>query len=335
MHEQGFSVAVLIPYYQEEPGVLRSTVQSALEQTDIDDFEIIVVDDDSPVSAELELQGVNGAGERVTVIHQDNAGPGAARNTAIRNIPDNTAFVAFLDSDDQLEPPFLADSVGILRQGFDLFFGNSIRAGQDASRFDWESKPPARLDVTDHELLDSEKQLYEFKGDLFDFLVYRSNIIGSSTMVCRKEMLEDVAFQEAIYNGQDRIFKLELAKKVRRCAFSPRIYAREGRGINIFDSAGWGSYTSLRKLSSYIDMCKFILGHIALSDRQRLHVQGHLNELRRTFAFALTHQLRNGSNIDWRTVRHTAISDPRAALGFPVYVVQRALTRLGDNVRRS
>ena len=40
--------AVVIPYYQEEPGILRGAVMSAIAQEGGAELEIIVVDDGSP-----------------------------------------------------------------------------------------------------------------------------------------------------------------------------------------------------------------------------------------------------------------------------------------------
>ena len=47
---------VVIAYYQREPGILRRAVRSALEQR-VEELEVIVVDDESPVPAETELAG--------------------------------------------------------------------------------------------------------------------------------------------------------------------------------------------------------------------------------------------------------------------------------------
>ena len=78
-------IAVVIPFFQNEPGVLLRALSSVAAQDYPKDFlYVIVVDDGSPYSAELEIQ-MNPApqGLNLTIIRQHNSGPGAARNTAL------------------------------------------------------------------------------------------------------------------------------------------------------------------------------------------------------------------------------------------------------------
>jgi len=157
MNRLNYQVAVLIPYFQRQPGILANTVRSVLAQQGFGDYQVIVVDDGSPVPAVDELAGITEQRDKITIINQPNAGPGAARNTALEHIPPGTRYVAFLDSDDQLQPHYLADAVYALNQGYDLFFGNSQRADIANTRFEWDSGPGATLDVAQHRLLDSER----------------------------------------------------------------------------------------------------------------------------------------------------------------------------------
>ena len=48
-------VSVIVPYFQNDEGILKSVVQSAFNQLGDIDYEVIVVDDESPVPAEMEL----------------------------------------------------------------------------------------------------------------------------------------------------------------------------------------------------------------------------------------------------------------------------------------
>ncbi|MBK1707168.1 glycosyltransferase family 2 protein [Halochromatium glycolicum] len=316
MHVQAKQIAVLIPYFQREPGILRNTVGSVLAQQGFEDYQIIVVDDGAPAPARDELKELGGGEERISLIEQANAGPGAARNTALANLPADTPYVAFLDSDDALHPSYLADAVHALDQGYDLFFGNSQRADIAGTRFDWNAGPGAMLEPAAHTLIDPERQLYAFQGDFFDFIVYRSNIIGPSTMMYRQAIAPGIRYNEQVYNGQDRIFKLKLCRQVGPVAFSTKCYAQEGRGINIFDSAGWGSQRSLSFASSYIEMCKVVLKEIPLNPRQRAHVKGHLAQTRYNFTAGLLHQARQRAGIDWKVVAKTLRDDPGTSIGF-------------------
>jgi succinoglycan biosynthesis protein ExoW len=321
-------VAVLIPYFQRRPGILEGTVRSVFAQQGFSDYQVIVVDDGSPVSAESELANITENREKITIIKQANAGPGAARNTALDHVPADACYIAFLDSDDQLEPSYLADAVFSLNKGYDLFFGNSRRDDIEKSRFEWDAVPSAILDLARHRLIDEDRQLYEFQGDFFDFVVFRSNIIGPSTMAYRSAAGAGVRFNEQIYNGQDRVFKLSLCKQIKKITFSPKIYAQEGKGINIFDSAGWGSERSLALLSSYIDMCKYILGHISMNERQTAHVRQHLARTRYTFTASMLHSAKQRKKIDWRVVGKTFASDPATVIWFLPNAVKVAVNKV-------
>jgi glycosyltransferase involved in cell wall biosynthesis len=99
------AVSVVIPFYRAR--YLREALQSVQAQT-FTDYEIIVVDDGSPDQAEVERCLLDG-GARIRYLRQENQGPAAARNTALRAA--RGRFVAFLDSDDTWEPTYLQEQV--------------------------------------------------------------------------------------------------------------------------------------------------------------------------------------------------------------------------------
>ena len=74
---------VIIPYYQQEPGILHRALKSVFAQSH-QDFDVIVVDDASPSPVELDLESLSlEERARITVIKQPNAGPGGARNMGL------------------------------------------------------------------------------------------------------------------------------------------------------------------------------------------------------------------------------------------------------------
>ncbi len=96
-------VSVIIPAYQAAQWIAEA-LDSVFAQT-FPDFEVIVVNDGSPDTPQLEvvLQPYRG---RIVYIRQENQGVSGARNTAIRAA--SARYVAFLDADDIWEPDFLA-----------------------------------------------------------------------------------------------------------------------------------------------------------------------------------------------------------------------------------
>src|SRR5262249_17512754 len=85
--------SVVIPSFNRV-ALLATTLKSVFAQRSTD-FEIIVVDDGSTDGTMDYLQSLE---HRVTVVGQQNQGPGSARNCGARH--SGGAYLAFLDSDD-------------------------------------------------------------------------------------------------------------------------------------------------------------------------------------------------------------------------------------------
>lgn len=114
-------VTVVIPLYNKGPYILRA-LNSVVRQKH-QEFEVIVVNDGSTDNSGAVAASFRDP--RVRVIHQKNAGPGAARNHGIAET--KTPLVAFLDADDEWFPEYLDTAVqafyanpelGCLTQGF-------------------------------------------------------------------------------------------------------------------------------------------------------------------------------------------------------------------------
>lgn len=99
-------VSIVIPSYNCDR-YLPEAIESVLAQT-YQDFEIIVVDDGSTDRTSEVLQGY---GDRVRAIRQQNQGVAKARNHGIQQ--SQGAWIAFLDADDVLLPHKLAAQLAI------------------------------------------------------------------------------------------------------------------------------------------------------------------------------------------------------------------------------
>jgi len=112
-------VSVIIPLYNKAR-YIRRTLDSVLAQT-YGDFEVIVVDDGSNDDGPDVVNSYNDS--RIRLIHQENAGPGAARNHGTRR--SKSALVTYLDADDEWLPEFVRTSVRILADHPDCDFAAS------------------------------------------------------------------------------------------------------------------------------------------------------------------------------------------------------------------
>ncbi len=97
-------ISIVIPVYQVEK-YLNQCVDSVLGQR-FSDFEAILVDDGSPDSCGDICDRYAEQDPRVRVIHQANGGLSAARNAGLAICEGE--YVTFLDSDDYLQPDYLA-----------------------------------------------------------------------------------------------------------------------------------------------------------------------------------------------------------------------------------
>jgi glycosyltransferase involved in cell wall biosynthesis len=101
---KGPAVTIVTPFYNM-PDLISETAESVFGQT-LRDFEWLIVNDGStdPRAVKV-LDELARRDSRVRIIHQENAGPGAARNRGFREA--RADYVAQLDADDLLAPTFL------------------------------------------------------------------------------------------------------------------------------------------------------------------------------------------------------------------------------------
>ena len=100
-------ISVIVPVYKVEK-YLRRCIDSILNQT-FNDFDLILVDDGSPDSCGDICEKYEKTDNRITVIHRENGGLSAARNSGIKWALKNSdsEWITFVDSDDWLHPDYL------------------------------------------------------------------------------------------------------------------------------------------------------------------------------------------------------------------------------------
>lgn len=96
------TISVIIPVYNAENYVGRC-IESVIAQT-YNDWRMILVDDGSKDKSLEICRKFADADNRISVIHQENAGPGMARNAGIAKASGN--YVVFIDSDDYIEKDY-------------------------------------------------------------------------------------------------------------------------------------------------------------------------------------------------------------------------------------
>jgi glycosyltransferase involved in cell wall biosynthesis len=108
-------VSVVLPTYNRA-STLRRAVESVLAQS-WSDFELIVVDDGSTDGS---ADGLESLDPRISVVRRENGGVAAARNSGLLEAGGD--LIAFIDSDDEWRPYFLALACAF----FDAFPGEDL-----------------------------------------------------------------------------------------------------------------------------------------------------------------------------------------------------------------
>ena len=319
-------VAVVIPYFQRKPGVLRAAVESALRQEGVSDCRIVVVDDGSPYPASEDLRGLATDGRRkLTVLTQRNAGPGAARNAGLESVDRDTEYVAFLDSDDVWTERHLENAIAGLERGYDFYFADFFFP-------DYKEKTAftraGKIDPREHQLLDEQRALYAYRGDMTDQILVKGNVIGTSTVVYRFSKYPRLRFREEFFNGQDYMFWLEFSQIAKRFVFSTRAECDYGTGVNIYSGAGWGSERSLQRLRNELFLWKSAHTILPLTQTQREHNDRRIQGLREAIVRDIIHRVSHRKEIQKGVLLDLVRIDPLLPVTFLPISTRIALQKL-------
>jgi len=304
-------VAVIIPFFQRQPGVLRRALRSVTAQEGAPELLVIVVDDSSPVPGESEVPDVApGLPISIRVLRQENQGPSAARNRGLAEVPAGVEFVAFLDSDDEWSPSHVRNAVQALQQGFDFYFANHYQLGQKVGAFE----RAGRLRMDRHRLLAPGGATYAYQDDMFDQIL-TGNVIGTSTVVLRRAPFQALRFREDfVYAGDDYLFWMDCSRVSNRFVFSTNLECTYGAGVNLYSGSGWGTETHLERI---VHETAYMLAARRLFDltaAQRRVVEDRLAGLRQAFARDLLHRVRHGGTWKGRLISRQFRQDPKSAL---------------------
>lgn len=210
------AVSVIIPAYNVA-AFISDTLASVFAQT-FTDFEVIVVNDGSPDTEELE-RAIQPYRERIRYLSQKNRGASAARNTGLHAA--RGELIAFLDADDLWSPDYLAAQLKFMREhdcdltcADAMIFGTSADAGRSYMDSLMETAPAHGM-VTFLELVNAERSLI------------------TSGIVARRDLIMEVGlFDETLRNAQDFDLWLRLARHGARLAYHRQVLLRYRSRLN-------------------------------------------------------------------------------------------------------
>jgi succinoglycan biosynthesis protein ExoW len=241
------SVAVVVPFYQAEAGVLARCLDCIFRQT-YQDVHVIIVDDKSPLpsAAEVECRPERERA-RISIVSRQNGGPGRARNTGLDSVPPSTRYIAFLDSDDIWTDGHLEQALAGLAQGYDFYF----------SDYTWPSRSSTRLAQTRltgfGRQLDHEGKLFALDADFFEIILALWPVHISATVI-DASALGSVRFDERLrLSSEDQMYFLQCALRTSKVVFRNEVTMRLDDGLNIFrrQPVGTSGFSRSRIANAY------------------------------------------------------------------------------------
>lgn len=185
-------ISVIVPVYNVEK-YLHECIGSILTQT-FTDFELILVNDGSQDNSGSICDEYASKDNRITVIHQENQGQAAARNTAVAIATGE--WIHFVDSDDLIHPQMLEILYGAVDETTQISMCGVYRGDNYPEDF---FSPKSDYTFEKHPINDEELVLMYHEK-------YRYWI--ACAKLIKKEIIEKYPFTEGrIYEDNGVVFK--------------------------------------------------------------------------------------------------------------------------------
>lgn len=197
------NISIIIPMYNVERYIEKAIV-SVLNCNWIKfNYEIIVIDDESPDGSLEIAKGLEKRYSGIRIISQKNKGLGGARNTGIKNARGN--YIFFLDSDDYLLKDKLPKLLSIaLKENLDVLEFSAIRVDENYQYLD------TVFQVESNEVLNGSNYITEndFANSACNKLYKREFLIDEEIIFLENVYIEDAPFNVEVF------FKAKYVKAV-------------------------------------------------------------------------------------------------------------------------
>jgi succinoglycan biosynthesis protein ExoW len=320
-------ISVVIPYYQEQPGILVRALQSLYAQqisceTSLD---VIIVNDASPIDpiVDVTAAGAPPSNIGVRIITRANGGPAAARNTGFDAVPADATYVAMLDSDDTWTANHIARALeGFSLADADIYFSDHATHHAD------DYLKGTRLFL---EPLGGEGELTQLPGDRFyacsgkQMAAYsaREYLAHTSSILIRAELLKGLRMPEKLrWAGEDHNFFIDLTLKARRVCLSMYSEVALGKGVSIYEgSHEWGSVKDLRRRAFNIVSVRRVQHRARWPRPVRADLSALMSTGRRTVGYLLMQRILSKRGPDLSALRLVWSLDRTTVLFAPFSVL--------------
>lgn len=194
-------ISVIIPAYNIEKYIVRC-LESVCRQT-YPNLEIIVVDDGSSDNTGRIADDFAKKDKRITVIHKENAGVSAARNTGLDCAQGD--YIGFVDGDDMIDSDM-----------YELLMQNALKYQADISHCGYQMVFPNRVDYYYNT---GEIFVQDNSQGVYDLVKADKVEPGLCNKLYRKELLDGIRLDENIRINEDFLFNYQMFKKAEKSVF--------------------------------------------------------------------------------------------------------------------
>lgn len=197
-------ISVVVPVYKVEK-YLDQCIRSITQQS-YENLEILLVDDGSPDNSGAICDAWARKDSRIRVIHKENAGAGAARNTALDVA--GGEIISMIDSDDYLHPNMYAHLYSLMAEDVDI--AECVVGMTESDHMDMDDGTGAQVQLCTAE----EAMLLHIRDELFQQT--------PPNKLYRKSVIRDVRFPEGNLID-DEFFTYRVIGNCRRLAHSSAV----------------------------------------------------------------------------------------------------------------
>ena len=205
-------ISVIVPIYNMKEYLARC-VDSILGQT-FSDMQILLVDDGSTDGSALLCDKIADSDARITALHMEHSGPGAARNLGIREAVGD--YEMFVDSDDWIEPDMLETMRNVMiREKADLVTCDLTRTSQEKPDFSGKSRSGR---------LKTESYTQEEYMRVFFRIGSNEWVHYPVAKLYKREFLDADLYPEDIFIGEDVVSTFRVLMKTRKIVHICKVF---------------------------------------------------------------------------------------------------------------
>lgn len=217
-------ISVVVPMYKTSR-YLEECVRSITTQS-LRDIEVLLVDDGSPDDCGDKAEQFAKQDARIRVIHRENGGLGAARNSGIEEA--RGEYIAFIDSDDWIDPGMLSTMYQAANASNADACLSGMKVVANGSVAEVYENPFAGKRITGEAIFDIRKSFYGSSP------VEKAPPVNPSAccILYHNSLFKDGKLRFSAMKSEDALFNIEAFRQVNTAVClcgSPYCYRKEGQ----------------------------------------------------------------------------------------------------------